>query len=667
MAGKQPIYAHGELDAVKKRLGPLSEDETRKMREVLGGEIGRERSEYEENKSKPAKTPSKGAAPKKPSRIVEIAAEDEKPASKKTPKAKYISAGDVSPQERAKMDAICAETEYSIKTWLQALRTRLPFAKNVPDKVSPYFVKKILTDYYNNLESFVTQTRIFFPRNNREIAEQLKSASQFSFTVLDVIRRWNIETINAERIKYQRRHKNVVVTDLSLLVFEIYKPIYKLRVLDVNPHIETAYNVLYKILQQNPNPNSSINEKQFAKTIAAFHIVCKDMAYRMYPLLLKLSSSEFYYYEEFFTECKENIENFLGLTAKDVILPPKNILEADFLKETPGAEKEEIQKQENAATEGAVSSENEQKAVDKGLSILDALFPQAGWLEIASFPDMYPYFSDVKTFQKGAAVIAPEDPALLVLILTSIIEDLMYGFRKIQFIGEDGDPDLRSIKTFDNLTIGTILNNWQKVVEESFERYYLPRLQEYVQLHQQAGAQKTNAPYAVKLRTALQWTRKLFFFPYYEYKDNTPPPFKKSDITPLFPLVRQFRKKLTMLANQIGKAQKEGQKEGSLESIKNPWDPYVFQIENPLSKRINMMLGKNQRNNVSLIFFTLAITTVLDDMMNNPQSFVYSGGGELPKLFRTGEDGVTPVLWVGKTTNTFSFFQAALPSGGAQK
>ena len=35
MADK-PVYAHGELDAVKKRLGPISDAEARKMQAILG-------------------------------------------------------------------------------------------------------------------------------------------------------------------------------------------------------------------------------------------------------------------------------------------------------------------------------------------------------------------------------------------------------------------------------------------------------------------------------------------------------------------------------------------------------------------------------------------------------------------------------------------------------
>ena len=98
--------------------------------------------------------------------------------------------------------------------------------------------------------------------------------------------------------------------------------------------------------------------------------------------------------------------------------------------------------------------------------------------------------------------------------------------------------------------------------------------------------------------------------------------------------------------------------DAAVDGLKNPWSPYVFQIENPLSKRLNTLLAKNQRDNVSLIFFTLAIVTVLDNLMNDENSIAYTA--DMNKLYRTAEDGETPVLWVGKTSDTFTFFKAAV-------
>ncbi|MDR2521743.1 MAG: hypothetical protein LBC72_04215 [Spirochaetaceae bacterium] len=661
MADK-PLYARGELDAVKKRLGPISDDEARKMQAILGGEVGKERSSVDEQ-PRPAKRQDAGG--RKPARIVEaLDTSPQREGDHAGGHGRKVALERPAFSDRIKMDVLCGDHEFSIKTWLQVLISRFSFLRPPPDRVSAYFVRRVLVDYCNNLDYLVNETRMLFPRNKQALSEKVKSISSFSFTVLDTIRRWNIEAIHSEKNKLLRHAGNAYVSDFSLLLYHVYRPIYMLECLEVNPHIETVYNTLYRILfLENASTETEKKKHLIGKVISSFMFVCKDVRRRLYPLFLKTVSSKFYYYDDFFIECEENIESFLGVSKVDRIMPPADIIAGDiFSQENPEVSEEIADAGEvNALLDAEAGSapgfsETEQKAFDKGLDILNSLFPRAGFLSIYEFPDFYPYFADVKSLPKGAELIAPEDPCALVLILSSIIEELLYGFRKIRFTAIGGDAG-RGSGDEANVSFDSLLDNWQKITNESFERQYIPRIQECTQLFQHATSQKKGSPYALKLRSAIHWTRKYFFFPYYVYKDNTPPPFKKSDITALYPFVRQIRKSLSLLATEIGKAQKTGGREklAMVEGIENPWDSYLFQIENPLSKRLNALLAKNQRDNVSLIFFTLAIVTVLDDIMNDERSFVYAN--DVPKLFRTGEDGETPVLWVAKAQDTFQMFK----------
>ena len=66
--------------------------------------------------------------------------------------------------------------------------------------------------------------------------------------------------------------------------------------------------------------------------------------------------------------------------------------------------------------------------------------------------------------------------------------------------------------------------------------------------------------------------------------------------------------------------------------INNPWDEYEFQVPNPLSQRLNVLLTGKTKNNASLIFYTLAVATVLDYLVNNEESWAYSS--DSPALFR---------------------------------
>ncbi|MDR0552356.1 MAG: hypothetical protein LBG72_10190 [Spirochaetaceae bacterium] len=676
---EKAIYAHGELDAVKKRLGPISEDEARRMKSVLGGEVGRERAASDEDITKKHKKHSAGG--KKPTRIIETADIEKELAGGAGAAPKKQMPVKASFYERVKMDALCGDAEFGIKTWFQVLRSRFSLFSDPPDLVSSWFLKRILQDYCYHLDFLVTRTRLLFPRNNFSLTEKLKSASHFSFRVLDTIRRWNIETIDSERNRLQRRGKNVYISDFNTLIYEIYKPVYILERLEIYPHIESVYNNLYRLLfLENASAETEKKKEIISKTILAYQFVCKNMRRHFYPIFMKLVSSKFYFYDEFFSECADAVAGFLGVSDAERLQPPKEPSSGGRANaENEGWEQEgdsesdgENEDAKNTGEEGAEEekaeeekpaglSPNEQKAFDKGLKILDSLFPRAGWLAIDSFPDLIPYFQDVTSLPKGAEFIAPEDPSGIVLVLGAIIEKLLYGFRKIQFTTPVGGTlaglEGRLDESSDPRTLGNVLDDWQKIMEEAFERQYIPRIQECSQYSQNVNQRNKLNAYSVKIHSALHWTRRYYFFPFYNYMDKTPPPFKKSEINALYPFVRNFRKKLTTLAAYIDKAVKMGGRENavSVDGIGNPWDGYVFQIENPLSKRLNMLLGRSQRDNVSLIFFTLALVTVLDDIMNDGMSFAYNAN--FNKLFRTGEDGETPVVWIEKVSNTLDIFK----------
>jgi hypothetical protein len=68
-------------------------------------------------------------------------------------------------------------------------------------------------------------------------------------------------------------------------------------------------------------------------------------------------------------------------------------------------------------------------------------------------------------------------------------------------------------------------------------------------------------------------------------------------------------------------------------------------------------LNAKQRTNASLVFFTLAVTTVVDFLVNNEGSWAYNGRPGL--LARTGEDGA-PLLGVDSEVDTTAIFDDAV-------
>jgi hypothetical protein len=218
------------------------------------------------------------------------------------------------------------------------------------------------------------------------------------------------------------------------------------------------------------------------------------------------------------------------------------------------------------------------------------------------------------------------------LILLQVLEELFYGFRSITFNKVDFDLD----------EFLGIIDSWHTLIEASFERAYIPRLVEFQKLFDNMSESKTKT-YSTKLREELTWLMRLYLFPSFPAESFSPPPFKKNDINAIFPKVRTLRADFTSIAYEIETALKAGgaDADAKCNAIINPWDEYVFQVPNPLSKRLDLLLGKKSRNNVSLIFFTLSVLTVLDYLLNNINSWGYKTNTN--KLFRSfDEDGLKP-------------------------
>ncbi|GHV83071.1 hypothetical protein AGMMS50212_04110 [Spirochaetia bacterium] len=664
MADNKNIYNPGELEKVKGKLGDINEKEAKRMQKLLGGEVGYEKSEYE-LKAAAEKTAAAAALPKKPKRVVETAPVESEygMSANKAPPPKLPRVSVLSYSERVKMDVCAADSEFGIKTAWQVFISKLSFFSRPQDYVSRWFVRDRMNEYYSQIENLVTSVRLLYPRNSLERTSRLKKVSPFAHNILNTLRQCKLEVISREIGGLQSHPRNVLVKDFVVILREIYKPIYILDLLDIDTHISDAFNLLYKqIYIDNPSTETEKLLQNISEALASWQYISIKIRRYLYPLLMKNLSSYYEDYEYFFQENEEKIASFLGVTKEEQLKPPAPKMEIDQksplnesedtendktdLDDQQDKEKEEDEEEEKDETPKINTAED--KALARGLKVLESLFPKAGWNNIADFPDFYPYFSDVLDLKKNSEFIAPEDPTQLTLVLCAIIEELLYGFRGVKFT-----------KTNEK-NLGTFIDDWHDTAVESFERLYLPRISEYSHFFEHAGQNK-NSTYALNIATDIHWIRRYYFFPYYEYKSPTPPSFQKKDVVSLYPIVRKLRMELTSIAAEIETANKLGGAATmqTIDSIENPWDDYEFEVENPLSKRLDMLLVKTQKTNVSLIFFTLAIVTVLDNLLNNKDSIAYKNPS--PKLFRSSDAaGLVPIFWVEKSTNTFALFKQSL-------
>jgi hypothetical protein len=682
MAKKKAIYAPGELDRVRKKLGNLDAVEAKRVAEILGGEVGIERSDDPKPSFKRKSSPVRrevveaGHRANIPRPQPERSGEISKPVPRKrTPPGADDPSVPIklSYKERVKMDQYAGEPEFEIKSFFQVLHSALSIFHDIPDVVNPVFVTQRMNDYYKTIETLVTTTRALFPRNNIKRNEQLKRLSFFAFTILDTIRYWNIEQIASDLTKIQSHPRKVLVVEFTDILRAIYKPLFLLEQLNMEAHIKEAYKCLYKILYlENPVEAQEKYQELIRISLSALLITRREIRFHMYPLLLKLLSDRFLFYEQFFVERKNRFMAFINLREEDRISPA--LAELD----TRGGHSEESASEgpQEEAAEGndedteekkkkRAIAESENKALERGLQTLERLFPKAGWENISSFPDFYPYFSDVFNLKKNYELIAPTDPLQQVVILTRILEELFFGLRFIKFGAVPGsDGNLEKIDE----NMGNILNQWNSYVGICFDNEYLPRLGEYCRILDSSVESKVSS-YAKRLLEELHWIKRLYFFPYYKFESFYPPPFKKNEIGALYPEVRRLRKYLTAVAAGIEQGNKQGgaEKKAPCNSIDNPWEPYVFQVSNPVSIRLDALLkNSKQKNNASLVFFTLAVTTVLDHIVNNEKSWAYA---EKPgPLFRSvNGEGISPVYGVDNTVDTEALFKASIKDREVKK
>ncbi|GHT72123.1 hypothetical protein FACS1894110_26400 [Spirochaetia bacterium] len=583
-------------------------------------------------------------------RRVELAGDEtEEPVKSGDP----LALGNVSWLERLKMDRLCAQPDFNIKSPMQALASMFLFFGEAPDYMNPFFITQRLDDYYKQVELLVTSTRSLFPRNNQERNKKLKRISPFVYSVLDTIRCWDIEKIAAEISKLQAHPRNVQAAECSELLKQVYRPLFILEQLDTEVHIKGAFKLLYNILYiENPIDAKEKYQGLIRNDLSGFGDVRRELHYRLYPLLMKLLSESLLSYELFFQQRRIRFMAFINAVEADQIKPSDINLRVENTETRKDDDEGDPAGDEDPKRQ---AREAEQKALDRGLATLEALFPRAGWNRLSEYPDLYPYFRDVFEFKKGYELISPMDPMQQIVILMRILAELFFALRYVNFSTATGTPDNTSIR-FDEF-LGSIANDWPHYIDTGFEKEYLPRLIEYCRIMENSSESRTSG-YARRTLDELHWIKRLYFLPYYKFGSAFPSPFQKKDVTVLYSEIRQLRKSLTVVAAGIEQGYKRGgaEKMAPCEGIDNPWDPYNFEVPNSVSRRLNVLLGPRKRNNASLVFFSLAITTVLDHIVNDESSWAYA---DRPgPLFRSvNGDGIIPQFGVDDKIDADQIFK----------
>ncbi|MCL2007067.1 MAG: hypothetical protein FWG77_03190 [Treponema sp.] len=674
------VYAPGELGRVRSKLGDMDRDEAKRMAQKLGGEVGYERSDDQDKSRREGGNVRKDKVnvqiKGRPRRSVELQADvdeaEESSSKNKQSSQRQANPADdpaipikVSYWERVKMDRCAGNSEFEIKSSGQVLLSILSPFSTVTDYVSSAFINRRMNEYYKKIEVLVTSTRNMLPRNNTKRSEKLKKGAPLAHHILDVIRYWDIEKISGNLAKLQASSKGVRVSECADMLKAIYKPLFILEKLDLEVHIRGAYKVLYKVLFAENQLDVQSHQDQIRAALTAYSGVRREVHYLLYPLLMKSVSGSYLPYDALFIERKKRILAFLNATEAEQMNPANfaaqgNIedLKDDSEKEEEVVNLDEKEKEEEISDEERERRsvvESEKKALDRGLQMLETLFPQAGWDKLSEYPDLYPYFVDLYDLRRGVVYISPRDPMPQILIFMRTLEEMFFGLRHAVFTSTPiPGSNLESV----DVILGGIMNDWRYYREMCFEKEYLPRMAEYIRILEGSPGERSSN-YTKKLVSELHWVKRLYLLPYYKFDSFVASPFQKKDVIQIYSQVKSLRKCLAAIATGVDRGIKAGGAEANAlcDGIENPWAPYTFQVSNPVSVRLDVLLPGKQKNNASLLYFCLAVASVLDYLMNNENSWAYSSNRNSP-LFRSVDDeGLIPLTGVDKRINADEVFK----------
>jgi len=692
MAKKEnAVYAPGELSRVREKLGVTDVNEAKRMAELLGGEVGIERDIVQDSAKGGKKNQMSG---KGRGRRIDITGSDEEIGTGRPSRSRAVRqySGDdpaatvkLSYGERVKMDQYAGQLTFEIKSSMQVLTSIFSFFKEPVDFVSPRFVTVRMNEYYSKIEKLVTSARNLFPKTNSKRNNQLKRTSPFIYKILDILRNWNIEQLASNISELQAHPRSIKTTDFVEVLRGIYRPLFILEEISID-NMKSAFKLIYKILYiESPMDAKGKYQDVIRNIITTLSDIRRNVHFGLYPLVMKLISDRYLNYERFFIERRRRFMAFLNITEAEQLnaadLKPQQIesidvetLQKELSDETAAADetepsgeegKEQEKKPDEDPNDPKVierkakedAEKAEMKAREQGRAALEALFPKAGWRKLEEYPDLYPYFANVYSMRHGYELIAPNDPLQQVSVLLHILDDLLIGMRHINF-GSITGPDGKPVDV--NHELSDIINNWRRYIEDSFSRDYLPRLNEYCRMLENSKEARVTA-YAKKQLNELQWIKRLYFLPYYKFESIGPPPFPKQDIISFYTEIRKLRKFLTIVAKGIENGIRSGgaAAKAPCGGINNPWEAYTFQVPNTVSRHMDMMLPPERRVNATLIFFTLSTVTVLDYLVNNENSWAYSGRS-VPLFRSIRNEGITPLFGVDEKLDADQIFRDSL-------
>lgn len=676
---KKPVFKYepGELERTRKNLGFVDSDEAKKIADLLGGEVGLEKSApIDEKAIKKVRDAQRNSALRNNSSGNRERKQEENtntlvgttPTEQPTVLVKSVASSPVVKSvlphmeyaEKLKIDKIMMDPVYKIKNDYGFFNFFVNLRKGNQDRVASQFVGATLSTYVFRLTNLYEKVLQLISLAPKHVQGKIDKNDEMQYRLLRKIREWAIPSLTGTYKSLEKRGSGYDIQSLIPVTRQIYRMILSCFYLGEKRFIEYG-KLIYAEIQGYPEVNKNTLKNLVQDIFTEWLYVYQRVAKGMYPLLLRMTCNEYCDYTELMTKKVSKVFSFLDITKYDILLPQKS--EKEDKSSSKPVVKEVAEKDEETVEEDAVSDTIVfPESVHAGLKVLDTIFPGAGWLDLANTPDFYPFYQPLYRFGDGFNIMSPQNPLQVLVILLKILEDLFEGCRQIAF----SESTTTGLYMGQDLTSVTqVIADWGNYREVVFEKLYLPTLRNFSNhLYSQRDFDKNQ--YGKRLISNLQWHALYNFLPYMKFEQLLiEKPKNESKYIPLPRVVHYLVTELKKIITEAEEAAKHGT---PYLGIKNLYGPYKFEIPNVVSQRINVLLGAQKKQgskatNFNLLKYTYAIVSVLDWWVNDKNSLAYRNKKNIKgEIWRVAEDGQTPIFSVDERSDQNVLFAKSLKS-----
>lgn len=660
----------GTIEHTRKNIGAISNEEANRMIGILGGEILSERSVPIDTRSMPkrakinevirptgrtsADIASQSAALSSTSNNKPTASVDKIVESTTRRIKTEAELPAITSKNLKAMNKLMMSVEYGIKPNYGLLNFIFQMSAKNKEKVLQSFANYSIKKHVEHMQNFVGTIKTFIQIAPDTYKSKIATEGDMKFKFLRTVGKWNLKDVKTLAIDIENGAADMSVAQMIPFIKAVYRQlitIYYIGDQQVPSLVKEVYADLITYTDMDKKKCQLLAKEVITEWIYIYNQIIKGL----YPLLMRMCTSEFVTFPQFFTTKIGDILAFLGMTKFELLLPEKKKKSL-----------EQIQKEKQEAIKKAEEERNtpgrKDEIVATGIKILEQLFPEAGFSRLNELPDMYPYFQPLYKFQDGFNMLSPKNGLQVTVVLLRILEDCFQGLRNVKF-NFDNDEKISQMKD----SISSILNDWTMYREILFQKKYGDYLRNFVNsLYSQPDYAKSQ--YGKEALQNMNWMTRAYFLPHYEFTlFLLEKPVADKTTIPLCRRTDFVRKAFTIIARRID--ENAAAKKPVL-GVTNPWDRYVFDIPNNVSKRLDVLLGAKKTTdtaatNANLIKYTLCIMAVLDWWVNNPDSPAYNI--ESKQIYRINDEDGGPSFSAPLRNDQNQLFAAAIKKALAAK